>query len=155
MIDEKTMKVYEALRSVTGEDGAYKIVEATEIADALPEGSEMSKFDMSVAIRALRDDGLIKVKYFTPDEYCLQTVAHREKERASASSRELPAVREEKETAEDASVNLPAVSEQSAVNVKPAKPVKYYLIGFAAFIGSLLGGGVVAAIAILLQKFAL
>ena len=75
MADEAKV-VLEALRKLTGTNDIYKVIEADEIIAELP--YQMTKLQLSATIRDLRDREYIKVKYFTPDEYCLLTVKTRE-----------------------------------------------------------------------------
>ena len=67
MVDGEAKLVLDALRKLTGTDGIYKVIEAEEILELLP--VELTKLQLSSAIRDLRDREYIKVKYFTPDEY--------------------------------------------------------------------------------------
>ena len=75
MADEAKV-VLEALRKLTGTNDIYKVIEADEIIAELP--YQMTKLQLSATIRDLRDREYIKVKYFTPDEYCLLTVKTKE-----------------------------------------------------------------------------
>ena len=71
MQEDITGKVAKALIELTGTGDVYKVVEADEILERLPEGDRPDKQTLGTAIRDLRGLGCIEVKYFTPDEYCL------------------------------------------------------------------------------------
>ena len=88
--------VFEALRRIAGDDGVYKVIEAEEVLERLPaEMSSAGKQQLGTVIRQLRDDGFVKVKYFTPDEYCL-LVENRQPEPETPAA---PAVTEERPAA--------------------------------------------------------
>ncbi len=159
--------VFEALRRIAGDDGVYKVIEAEEVLERLPaEMSSAGKQQLGTVIRQLRDDGFVKVKYFTPDEYCL-LVENRQPEPETPPA---PAVTEERpaaeETAEEPAAAAGKKEKPAAAAGKKEKPApsaseesarKGGRIGvmlFAMF-GGMIGGGIVAAIAILLQKFLL
>ena len=147
--------VFEALRRIAGDDGVYKVIEAEEVLERLPaEMSSAGKQQLGTVIRQLRDDGFVKVKYFTPDEYCL-LVENRQPEPETPTA---PAVTEERPAAEETAEKpaaaagkkekpVPSASEESA-----RKSGRIGVMLFAMF-GGMIGGGIVAAIAILLQKF--
>lgn len=147
--------VFEALRRIAGDDGVYKVIEAEEVLERLPaEMSSAGKQQLGTVIRQLRDDGFVKVKYFTPDEYCL-LVENRQPEPETPAA---PAVTEERPAAEETAEEpaaaagkkekpAPSASEESA-----RKGGRIGVMLFAMF-GGMIGGGIVAAIAILLQKF--
>lgn len=126
--------VLEALRKLTGTDGTYKIIEAEEIIAELP--YQMTKLQLSSIIRDLRDREYIKVKYFTPDEYCLLT----------ANVKEDVVVYEGEETQETTATPTVARAE------KPAKPVSSKKAFWMGFLGAFLGGGSIMAIAIILLE---
>ena len=136
MVDGEAKLVLDALRKLTGTDGIYKVIEAEEILELLP--VELTKLQLSSAIRDLRDREYIKVKYFTPDEYCLLTVRIIEDVLEHTEGGEV--------TVSTATVAPTAVAEQ----VKPVSSKKALA---AAFFGAFLGGGLVMAIAIVLLKF--
>ena len=132
MADEAKV-VLEALRRLTGTNDIYKVIEAEEIIAELP--YQMTKLQLSAAIRDLRDREYIKVKYFTPDEYCLLTVKVKE---------------------ETAVVETGTVYEAAAVTTLPkeekTKPVSDKKAFWMGFLGAFLGGGVVMSIAIVLLE---
>ena len=132
MADEAKV-VLEALRRLTGTNDIYKVIEAEEIIAELP--YQMTKLQLSAAIRDLRDREYIKVKYFTPDEYCLLTVKTKE---------------------ESAVVETGTVYEAAAVTTLPkaekTKPVSDKKAFWMGFLGAVLGGGVVMSIAIVLLE---
>ena len=107
--------------------------EAEEIIAELP--YQMTKLQLSAAIRDLRDREFIKVKYFTPDEYCLLTVKTKE---------EAPVV-DGGEVYEATAVT----TVQKTEKVKPASSKKAFWMGF---LGAFLGSGVVMSIAIVLLE---
>lgn len=144
------------LRELTGGDDVFKVIEADEILAKLPEGAEaMTKQQLGVAIRELRDAEYVKVKYFTPDEYCLKTETKELPEEAPAVVvAEAVAEEESKALAEVQPENLPAVRErkkaqkESRTSGVTGKAVPL----FFGMIGAMIGGGIVTAIALILQK---
>ncbi|MEG1663448.1 MAG: hypothetical protein RR338_05620, partial [Clostridia bacterium] len=70
MLDAEKKLVFDILHNLIGEDGNYKVIEADEILEKLPNTTQMNKVQLSAIIRELRDTEFIRVKYFTPDEYC-------------------------------------------------------------------------------------
>lgn len=138
--------VFEALRRIAGDDGVYKVIEAEEVLERLPaEMSSAGKQQLGTVIRQLRDDGFVKVKYFTPDEYCLLTVKKLEDE-----AEEAPA-----DAAAPASKSrVVATRTRSAEDRRQPKAPGRVSVFLMAFFGSALGGMIVTAIAIILQKFA-
>ena len=138
MADEAKV-VLEALRKLTGTNDIYKVIEAEEIIAELP--YQISKLQLSATIRDLRDREYIKVKYFTPDEYCLLTV----------KTKEDTLVQETEEIHETTAVTT-TVATTVARAEKAPKPVsskKAFLMGF---LGAFLGGGAVMSIAIVLLE---
>lgn len=136
MLDTQSKAVYEALKKITGEDDVFKVVEADDIIEGLP--FETNKLQLSAIIRDLRDREYIKVKYFTPDEYCLLTMKRVE---------ELASIAEEI----TATVEKPATPESKTVTTHGVSAKVFWL----AFLGAMLGGGIVVAIAIVLQIYLL
>ena len=135
MADELKI-VLEALRKLTGANDMYMVIEAEEIIAELP--YQMTKLQLSATIRDLRDRGLIKVKYSSPDEYCLLTV----------KTKEVPVAQDRKDTpAEVASV--PSVAPIATQKVKPVSSKKAFWMGF---LGAFLGGGLIMSIAIILLE---
>jgi hypothetical protein len=133
MIDGEAKLVLDALKKLTQVDGVYKVIEAEEIIELLP--VPLTKLQLSSAIRDLRDREYIKVKYFTPDEYCLSTT--RIIEDVVEHTEEVTAV-----------ATVAPVAPQVAQ--KPVSAKKAFAL---AFVGAFLGGGIVMAIAIILLKF--
>lgn len=137
--------VMAALRELTGEDDIFKVVEADEILEKVPASEGLDKQHLSFIIRDLRDADYLKVKYFTPDEYCLLTVKKLEDE-----AEETPA-----DAAAPASKpRVVATRTRSAEDRRQPKAPGRVSVLLMAFFGSALGGMIVTAIAIILQKFA-
>ncbi len=137
MLDQQSKTVYDALKKLTGEDDIYKIIEAEEILDML--SLDINKVQLSAVIRDLRDREYIKVKYFTPDEYCLLTVKRAE---------EIASLVEEV-----VAVNAPVKKEENNLKESVTVGVRKSAVFWAAFLGSVLGGAFISAIAVILQKF--
>lgn len=146
MLDKEYGFVAAALRDLTGTDGVYKVIEADEIIEKLPGDARPDKQRLSTIIRDLRDMNYIEVKYLTPDEYCLQT--SRRIEELFVPAEEPKAV---------ATTATPAATAtQSVETVRKKEHTKIGAKLFAiAFAGSMVGGMIIAALAIILQKFAL
>ena len=136
MVDGEAKLVLDALRKLTGTDGIYKVIEAEEILELLP--VELTKLQLSSAIRDLRDGEYIKVKYFTPDEYCLLTVR---------------IIEDTVEHVDGGEVTVSTVTATPVAATEQVKPVSPKKAIAAAFFGAFLGGGIVMAIAIVLLKF--
>ena len=129
---EEAKVVLEALRTLTGTNDIYKVIEAEEIIAILPK--QMTKQQLSYIIKDLRDREYIKVKYFNPNEYCLLTVNGRE-----------DVIERTEEVVEAPVVSAPVKTEKtSAVSSKKA-----FWMGF---LGAFLGGGAVMSIAIVLLQ---
>lgn len=146
MLNPDSKLIYDILRSITQGDDVYKIIEADEIFALLPEGKTFTKVQLSSIIRELKDRDYISVKYFTPDEYCLLTLS-RFDEAPVVEATVVEAEIEPKEKAERIRYEKKAE--------KPAKSVKSGVVFLMAFLGALLGSAVVAAVAMVLQKFVL
>lgn len=142
MLDKEYGLIAAALRELTGIDGVYKVIEADEILEKLPAGSRPDKQRLSTMIRDLRDMNYLEVKYLTPDEYCLLTSRHLE-ELITPPQQDMPT--------EPPAAAAPVRREEPAPKERPKFGAKLFLI---AFTGSMLGGMIVAALAIILQKFA-
>lgn len=144
------------LRDITGDDDVFKVVEADEILALLPEDAPaMNKQQLGVAIRELRDAEYVKVKYFTPDEYCLKTESKELPPEVPAvvSEPATPVVAEEEKAvvaAGAAPATRAANKKEKTKEARPAGRLSALLFGM---IGAMIGGGVVTAIAIILQKF--
>lgn len=149
MQDNGLKKVAAALIELAGTDDVYKVVEADEVLEKLPAGESMDKQALGEAIRDLKNLGYLEVKYFTPDEYCL-LVSPRAEELIAPPAAQTPTA---PAAAPDA-VLPAALPRTSARRERGAKRVGAGIF-LAAFAGGMLGGAIVAMIAILLQKFAL
>ena len=130
---EEAKVVLEALRTLTGTDDIYKVIEAEEILAILPK--QMTKLQLSSIIKDLRDREYIKVKYFAPDEYCLLTVKTKEEMVVTTSDEVYEAT---------AVTTVQKAEKSSAVSSKKA-----FWMGF---LGAFLGGGVIMSIAIVLLE---
>ncbi|MEG2450250.1 MAG: hypothetical protein RSB09_00805 [Clostridia bacterium] len=139
MLSEEAKQVFDVLKKLTGEDGTFKVIEADEILEAIPNGANTTKVQLSTIIRDLRDRDYLKVKYLTPDEYCLLTLSRID---------EIHSIVEE--------VNSVATAEPQMAVKKVAvveKPIKRFAAFLWGFLGAILGGGVVATISTLLQIY--
>lgn len=140
------------LRELTGGDDVFKVIEADEILAKLPEGAEsMTKQQLGMAIRELRDTEYVKVKYFTPDEYCLKTETKELPEEAPAVVVEAVAEDAAAQLPAEAQPTLPAVREGGQAKKQP-RPAGKAIPLFFGMIGAMIGGGIVTAIALILQK---
>ena len=128
--------VLEALRKLTRTNDIYKVIESEEIISELP--YQMTKLQLSEVIRDLRDRGLIKVKYSSPDEYCLLTV----------KTKEAPVAQDKKDTPQGVVAPVVNAPTKEAV-VKPISSRKAFWMGF---LGAFLGGGLIMSIAIVLLE---
>ena len=160
MLDNEKKIVCKALMELCGTDGMFKVVEAEEIMERMPE-VYMTKVQLSSIMRDLKERSFIKVKYFTPDEYCIQVLPIIEKE-FEAPKQDLPPIlameQGEVPQVEEVDTKSNVVSEATLVNpAKAESPVAskglVKKIFLAALLGSFLGGAVIAAIAIVIQKF--
>ncbi len=141
MLDAEKKEVMRVLRELTGQDDVYKVIEAEEILEKISPDTPLNKQQLSAIIRDLRDREYLQVKYFTPDEYCLLTMKHTE-ELAQLVEDVTVAAKEHVQEAEQA----------AQVPVTKVKVNKISVMIFA-FLGGLLGGGIVTAIAVIVQKF--
>lgn len=144
MLNADSQLVYDALRSITGDDDVYKIIEAEEVLEKLPKDKQFSKVQLSAIVRDLKDRDYINVKYFTPDEYCLLTLK-RFDDVAQPTAQAKVETKKEK-------------SERVLYDKQPEKPatvtsVKKGVVFLMAFLGGLLGSAIVAAAAILIVHF--
>lgn len=148
-MQDNEKQVLAALVQLTGTGDTFKVLEADEILGRLPEGTVMDKQALGAVIRELRGTGYLDVKYLTPDEYCLLVSP-----RAEEALR--PPREEEPKSADTPQTPVPQRNEETVrkkVREYDAKTApKLFAIAFA---GSMLGGMIVAALAIILQKFAL
>lgn len=161
MLDTEKKTVLNILRGLTGQDDVYKVVEADEILELLPADTVMNKQQLSTVIRDLRDREYLKVKYFTPDEYCLLTIKRTEElaqmveEVTAFAAKEKTAYEQASDERGDAQpdgreANSSSKPRRETVNVK----INKLSVMLFAFLGGLIGGAVVAALAVILQKFA-
>ena len=162
MLDTEKKLVCRALIELCKTDGVFRVVEAEEITNMMPD-VYLTKAQLSSIIRDLKERNYIRVKYFTPDEYCIQVLPIVEKEFEEEKPAILPI-----EALEQGQTNVVAGEhrdpeiESEATVVSTTKPVKTEAtvsnktitkVFLAALFGSMLGGGIIAAIAIILQKF--
>lgn len=161
MLDTEKKVVCRALIELCKTDGVFRVVEAEEIMNIMPD-VYVTKAQLSSIIRDLKERNYIRVKYFTPDEYCIQVLPIVEKEFEEEKPAILPIeALEQGQTDVVAGEHIDPVVETEATIVSTTKqtntekvPSKITLKVFlAALFGSMLGGGIIAAVAILLQKF--
>ena len=142
MLSIEQQTVYDILLALTGETEVYKIIEADEVLQKLPPAVRLTKIQLSQLIRDLKDRDYIDVKYFTPEEYCLQIIRRQETpqaqpqaaEQADAPKGERVPYGEKKQKAE-------------------APRVKSGVVFLMAFLGGLMGSAIVAAVTVLIIKF--
>ncbi len=148
-MQDNEKQVLAALVQLTGTGDTFKVLEADEILGRLPEGTVMDKQALGAVIRELRGTGYLDVKYLTPDEYCLLVSP-----RAEEALR--PPREEEPRSADTPQTPVPQRNEETVRKKAREYDAKTAPKLFAiAFAGSMLGGMIVAALAIILQKFAL
>ena len=162
MLDTEKKLVCRALVELCKTDGVFRVVEAEEITNMMPD-VYLTKAQLSSIIRDLKERNYIRVKYFTPDEYCIQVLPIVEKEFEEEKPAILPIeALEQGQTDVVAGEHKDPDIESEATIVSTTKPVKTEVsvpskftlkIFLAALFGSMLGGGIIAAIAIVLQKF--
>ena len=145
MLNADSQLIYDVLRSLTGDDDVYKIIEADEILERLPKDKQFTKVQLSAILRDLKDRDFINIKYSTPDEYCLLTLKRFDDSVQPA----VPAKAETKKEKQER-VLYDKQQPEKAVNVKPVKKGVVFLM---AFLGSLLGSAIVAAVAIIVVHF--
>lgn len=149
MLQEEAQLIYDILTEITGGSDVYKIVDADEIMEKLPEGVSFTTVQLSQIIKDLKDREYLDIKYFTPDEYCLHVIKKIEVQ--PNVSLEMPASLEQNDVLKP--------SQDRQLYEAPAKPkeknVNRGLLFFLSFLGSLLGSGVVAAITAVIIKFVL
>lgn len=144
MQDNGHRSVAAALIGLAGTDDVFKVVEADEILERLPAGVTMDKQELSAVIRDLRGMGYLEVKYFTPDEYCLLV-----------SPRAAELIAEETPRAKETAPAPQQIMAAAPVKAERPRSGSRLSVFFAALAGGVIGGVIVAVIAILLQKFAL
>lgn len=148
-MQDNEKQVLAALVQLTGTGDTFKVLEADEILGRLPEGTVMDKQALGAVIRELRGTGYLDVKYLTPDEYCL-LVSPRAEEALRPLREEEPRSADTPQTPVPQRNEEPVRKKAREYDAKTAP--KLFAIAFA---GSMLGGMIVAALAIILQKFAL
>ncbi len=146
MLALEAKTVYDILCALTGDTEVYKIIDADEVIEKLPAEVRLSKIQLSQIIRDLKDREYIDVKYFTPDEYCLQIVRRVE----------VPA-QQVQQAAPAAAVKEQRVpyGEKKQKEEAKAPAVRKGAVFLMAFLGSLLGSAIIAAVAVILIKFVL
>lgn len=145
MLNIESKAIYDILSEITGNSEVYKIVDADEINDRLPENITLTKVQLSQIIRDLKDRDYVDIKYFTPDEYCLRIIKHIEQEESESGESESAPVTAESDT--DESGRQLYAPRKSGGNARPG------LVLFMSFLGGVLGSGFVAAITAILLKF--
>jgi len=165
MLDSGRKKVCKALLELCGADGTYKVIESTEIMDRMPD-VYMTKVELSTIIRDLKDRDYIHVKYFTPDEYCIEVLPIVEKEFKKEKAQSIPPIvaleqgrdleQKDEENLGSGNKEEEKIEVETQVAARSTSSTNKKLLSkiFAAAIcGSFLGGAIVAALAIILQKF--
>lgn len=147
MLSLEAQTVYDILCAITGDNEVYKIVDAEEVIEKLPPAVPLTKIQLSQIIRDLKDREYVDVKYFTPDEYCLQIV--RRVELPSAQQPVVQAKGGEDDKKERALYGEKKGKAPTAVGVKKG------VVFLMAFLGGLAGSALVAAIAVVIIKFVL
>lgn len=143
MLSIESKAIYDILCEITENSEVYKIVDADEINDRLPENIALSKVQLSQIIRDLKDREYVDIKYFTPDEYCLRTIKRIEKDDEDFEEEtSVPAVKPDEDVTE-----RQLYGPQRGVSAKPG------LVLFMSFLGGVLGSGFVAAVTAILLKF--
>ena len=145
MLSPEGKIVYDILRAIAGDGDVYKIVDADEIIEKLPQEEQLSKVQLSQVIRDLKDREYVDIKYFTPDEYCLRVLKRIEDEEI------VKAVVDTSET------QLPVVTTKSKEKAPSGSKsgARPGLVLFMSFLGGIIGSGFVAAVTTLVLKFAL
>lgn len=145
MLNPDSQLVFDALRSLTGDDDVYKIIEADEVLAKLPEDKQFTKVQLSAIIRDLKDRDYINVKYFTPDEYCLLTLKRFDDVQPVVPQKASTKKEKAERVLYDTQTDKPAA----------VKPIKKGIVFLMAFLGGLAGSAIVAAVAIVIAKFVL
>lgn len=140
MLEEKQTRVLDAIWEFCKEPDVFKILDADDILSALPAGTKMTKDELSSAIKELKDRELVKVKYFTVNEYCLS---------ASPRAFFVQEKRQDEVKIEEALKSEPIITNAKSVK----KRVKSLSSFWGAFFGALLGGAIIMIIFAVLQKF--
>jgi hypothetical protein len=136
--------VLSVIQEYCEEPDVFKILDADDILSKLPETLELTKEDLSQVIKDLKDRELIKVKYFTLNEYCLSCSVRAKIEREK---------REEEIKVEEALATVtPILSGIKGGKKKVAIKSRGF---WGAFLGAFLGGVVVFALYVILDLFVL
>ncbi len=143
-IESKT--VYDILSEIAGDTEVYKVIDAEEVIEKLPEGLSLTKIQLSTIIRELKDLEYIDVKYFTPDEYCLQIVRRIEVSSPQAGG---------PQTATDGRQERVLYGSKKDKEEKKQVSVKRGAVFFMAFLGAFLGSAIVATATALIIRFVL
>ncbi len=144
-IEAKT--IYDILCALAGDTEVYKVIEAEEVLEKLPEGMSFTKIQLSGIIRDLKEREYVDVKYFTPDEYCLQIVRRIEApQTAQAGQVAQPANGGEQRVLYGEKKTKAPVAQTS---------VKKGAVFFMAFLGAFLGSAIVAVVTALVIRFVL
>ena len=149
MLSLECQTVYDLIRQIAGEEEVYKIIEADEILERIPQGLTLSsglplsKVQLSAIIRELKDREYILVKYFTPDEYCLSVVKRIEETPKAVAA---PQSEEEKPAERTLYQNKPT-------KVKAEKVASKGALFVMSLLGSLIGSAIVAIVTVLVIKF--
>lgn len=152
MLSNDSKKVYDILRTIAREDEVFKIIEADEVLEKLPKDEQLTKVQLSAIIKELKESQYIVVKYFTPDEYCLETLF--KEEVVEQPVQQEPQTGHKKKNNDDQQLVEAEVITTSKDGVKPIKNPKASLYLFMSFLGAFLGGALVTVIAVLVIKFA-
>lgn len=149
MLGVEAKTVYDILAEIAGDTEVFKIIEAEEVLEKLPEGISLTKIQLSAIIRDLKDREYVDVKYFTPEEYCLQIVKRVELPVAAQPAQSTAAQGEEQKR------ERVLYGEKKVKEAPKQVSVKKGAVFFMAFLGALLGSAIVAAAAVLIIKFVL
>lgn len=144
MLGVEARTVYDILVALAGDTEVYKIIEAEEVLEKLPPEVSLTKIQLSQIIRDLKDTEYVDVKYFTPDEYCLQIVRRIE---VPVQQAVVQATSEKQERV--------LYGEKKAKEQPAQAGIKKGVVFFMAFLGAFLGSAIVATVAALLIKFVL
>ncbi len=144
-IEAKT--VYDILSEIAGDTEVYKIIDAEEVLEKLPDGFSLTKIQLSQMIRELKDLEYVDVKYFTPDEYCLQIVRRVEVAPAQTGVAVQAKPSEKQERV--------LYGEKKDKEEKQQVSVKRGAVFFMAFLGAFLGSAIVATVTALIIRFVL
>ncbi len=152
-MNTESRQVFEALQKLTENAEIFKVVEADEIIDMLPQGaSTMTKQELYTIIRGLRDEEYVKVKYFTPDEYCIKINKELEIEEPPVAQVLVTPIEEVAESMTE--MACPVASEENEIKTENGSKDSKIKTMFYAMFGGIIGGAIVTAIAIIIIKLA-